>query len=348
MLCSIIGLPGSGKSSLFKLLTHKGSSARSGKGLDIAIVKVPDERLEKVAGVFNPQSIIPAEIEFADTAVKSTKRDITFGEIQGANCLVYCIRAFDGGFGEPEPGKDVADLIRKLTQFDINILEHRIENIDISLRAAKREERQTLEQEKRSAGELKDFLEDGGFLGDMEFSPGQEKMVTNFALLTAKPALIVLNCDEKRHAQRLQLDEEIRRKYTGIPTIAIMTKMELELEELTPEEATPFREELGLTEPAVDKFIKAAYEAMGVITFFTGCDKEVRARTILEGTNAHDAAEKIHTDMARGFIRAEVVGWRELIEAGSWSSARSQGILRQEGKDYIIEDGDVVFIKFAI
>lgn len=348
MLWAIIGLPSSGRSTLFRLLTHKGSSGRSGKGLDLAVVKVPDLRLNKLTEIFEPQKITPAEIEFADTVGQIGKGGAAFSELQRADCLVYCVRAFDGGFGPPDPAEDLSNLHNEFALFDLGVIERKIENIERDLRSAQQAERVKLEKQKGWLLEKKSHLETGGSIRELELTEAQRKTVANFALLTAKPVVVVLNCDEEFYRSRDKYITEAREIIPGAKVLSLMAQMEIELEELDEAEAAAFREELGLKESAVDAFIRAAYVAMGVKTFFTGGEREVHAWTVAKDATAIDCAGKIHTDMARGFIRAEVIAYEELIQIGDWNEAKSQGKVRQEGKDYLVSDGDVILMKFAI
>jgi ribosome-binding ATPase len=345
MLWAIVGLQGSGKTTLFNLLTHKGSS-NSGRGMDIAVMKVHDPRIEPLLKIFEPAKITYAEIEFADTAGGFGKGGTNI-ELQRAGAMVYCIRAFDAGFGEPNPAKDLAELTGELNLFDLGILERKLENLEKILRAPKSDERLRVEKEKVLIENLHKHLDSGGVIRDLDLSPEQETLVANFGLFTAKPAIVVINCDEKNYANRENLISTISgHKHTEV--IAIMTQMELEISELPPEDAAVFRADLGLTEPIVESFVRKAYYASNEITFFTGGEKEVRGWTISAGSKALDAAAKIHTDLARGFIRAELVAYDDLLKAGSWNACRANGTLRQEGKEYVIKDGDVLIIKFAI
>ncbi len=348
MLWAIIGLPSSGRSTLFGLLTHKGSSGRSGKGLDLAVVKVPDPRLHKLTDVFDPAKVTPAEIEFADTVGHIGKGGAAFAELQRADCLVYCLRAFDGGFGSPHPIDNLSTLHNEFVLFDLGVIERKIENIDRELRTASQAERKKIEKQREWLNEKKKHLEAGGSIRDLKLTDAQSGIVANFALLTAKPVVVVMNCDEQSFNLRQGLIDQARNILPKAQILPIMAQMEIELEELDKKEADIFREELGLTESAVDTFIRAAYSAMDLKTFFTGGDTEVRAWIVPRDATAIQCAGKIHTDMARGFIRAEVITYKELIEIGTWNEAKSMGKIRQEGKEYIVEDGEVILMKFAL
>ena len=348
MLWAIIGLPSSGRSTLFKLLTHKGSSGRSGKGLDLAVVKVPDPRLIELSGVFHPDKITHAEIEFADTVGQIGKGGAAFSELQRADCLVYCLRAFDAGFGMPDPIEDLSTLHNEFALFDLGVIERKIETLEKDLRSAPNVEKKQLEQKKQWLSELATHLEKGGAIRDLELDEIQLDIVANFALLTAKPVVIVLNCDEERFSRREELAESARKLFPKGKILPIMAQLEIELGELDSEEAETFRHEMGISESAVDMFIHSAYDAMAIKTFFTGGENEVRAWTVPRSATAVECAGKIHSDMARGYIRAEVIGYHELLEIGSWAEARSLGKIRQEGKEYFVKDGDIMLMKFAV
>ncbi len=348
MLWAIIGLPGSGKTTLFQLLSHREGDGHYKKDSDVTVVKVEDERLERLAEIYTPQKITPAEIEFMDIAGQIGKSKAILGELQRADGLVCCVRAFDSGFGRPTPDKDAAEIYNELSLFDIEIFEHKVESIDKLLRAAKPTERQHLEKEKQLATELSSSLEGGSFIRDIELTSQQRETLSGFGLLTDKPILYVLNCDEEHYRKRDSLVASIDLDHKRTGAIALMAQMELELGELDNEDSKAFRKEMGIEETVIETFIKKAYNTIGAITFFTGSEKELHAWTIAEGTSVVEAAGKIHSDMARGFIRAEVIHWKELCEVGSLADARSRGLLRQEGKGYIVKDGEVIQIKFAV
>jgi len=345
---AIIGLPNSGRSTLFRLLTHKGSSARSGKGINLAVVKVPDWRFAALAEVFNPDKITRAEIEFVDSTGRIGKGGATFSELQRADCLVFCVRAFDGGFGQPNPLGDLQELTAELTLFDLGAIERKIEACEKGLRTAKPDEKNRLEKQLKWFSEFKIHLEAGGVLRDLELNNEQREIIANFALITAKPVFVVLNCDEEHYANRVEIIGEARKRIPNMEILPVMTQLEIELEELEESEAEVFRVELGITDSPVEDVIRAAYDTMGIKTFFTGGDNEVRAWTVPSNFTASECAGRIHSDMERGFIRAEVVSYDELIELGTWAEARNKGKLRQEGKEYFVKDGDVILMKFAV
>ncbi|HHS50866.1 MAG TPA: redox-regulated ATPase YchF [candidate division Zixibacteria bacterium] len=348
MLWAIVGLAASGKSTFFKLMTHKGSSGKTGKGLDVAVAHVPDPRIDPLVEVFQPKKITLTEIEFADTIGAVGAGGSVFPELQCADALVLCVRAFDGGFGAPNPIADLQNLLGEFSLFELNVLERKLESIEKGFRTAKPEIKNRLEVESKMICELREHVESGAMICDLELDCARAELVSNFGMLTAKPMLILLSCDEDYFARREEFEAEIADIFPSLPVIAIMTQTELELGELDHESAEMFREEYGLTEPVIDRFVMKAFQTAGIITYFTGGDREVRSWSIEKGSTALDAAGKIHTDLARGFIRAEVVSFEQLIADGGWAEARSAGHLRLEGKDYIVQDGDVMLIKFAV
>ncbi len=348
MLWAIVGLPGSGKSTFFRLMTNKGSSGKSGKGLDIAVTHVPDPRIDVLVKIFKPKKISPAEIEFADTIGQIGSGGSVFSELQSAGAMVYCIRAFDTGLGAPEPTADLNKLIGELSLFDLNILERKFESYDKALRSAKPDLRAKIETERVVVERLKTLLESGGHIRETNLDPESTEIAASLGLLTAKPAVAVLSCDETTYTNKNALLSEFTGAFPSVPALAIMTLTEIELNELDPEEAEIFRAEYGLSEPVIDRFILKAYEAAGIITFFTCGEKEVHAWPIRKGATALEAAGKIHTDLAKGFIRAEVVAYKDIVGDGGWSEARTAGHLRLEGRDHIIDDGDNIVIKFAL
>jgi len=329
------------------LLTHKGGVGFSGKGFDIGSMKVPDARLEELAKIFNPLEISNVEIEFADTTGAIGKGE-TSAELQKSDALVCCIRAFDAGFGKPEQLRDLSDLFDDMVLFDLGVLERRLENIDRSLRAPKPEERGHLEKERALVCELKEKLDSGTMIRELELSKELSALVTNFGLLTSKAAIVVFNCDEERYKIREESIEGVKSKYKHIDAFALMVGLELEMEELSNEDAKAFKQELGIEDDSITRFIERAYRAMNTITFFTCNNKEVRAWTIHSGSSAIEAAGKVHSDLARGFIRAEVIRCERLFEFGDWNKARSAGAIHTEGKEYIVQEGDVILVKFAV
>ncbi len=348
MLWAVVGLPGGGKTTFFQLMTHKGKSGRTGKGWDIAAVRVPDPRVDKLVEIFEPRKISPAEIEFADTTVSVGVSGAVFSELQVADAFVYCIRVFDAGFGPPDPMRDFAELNSELALFDLALLDRKVENIEKSLRSAKSDIKHRFEREMAIVLELKKQIESGGSIREMKLDSSHLEIVANFGLLTAKPLVIVLSCDDSTYDDREKMNAKVAETYPSIPSLCIMTRTELELEEFDEGDEKIFREEFGLTEPVIDRFIMKAYDAAGIMTFFTCGEKEVHAWPIARGSTALDAAGKIHTDLARGFIRAEVVSYEDIVADGGWAGARSVGHLRLEGRDHVIHDGDTIVIKFAI
>jgi len=348
MLWAIIGLPSSGKSTLFNFFTHKGTSAKTGRGLNVAVNKIPDSRLDKLEEVFQPGKKTHLEIEFADTVGQFGKGGALFSELQRADALVYCLRAYDAGFGIPDPAAEMEKISSELAFFDLAILDRRLETIEKSMRSAKAEEKRLLTAEREYIEKLHQDLENGIYLRDTGNDPTHEKLISNFALLTSKPAIVVLSCDEKRYEERDELVKKVNRKSEKTQIIPLMPRFELELNDLAPEEAKIFREELELPESSLDYFLQKAYKAGGLLVYYTAGETEVRAWAIEEGSSALDAAGKIHTDLARGFIRAEVITFEELVRIGGWNEAKNEGAIRQEGKTYVVEDGDVILIKFAI
>lgn len=366
MEISIIGLPKSGKTTIFNALTKRSITTEahtpSALTYSIGIAKVPEPRLEFLATIFHPKKITPAEIRYTDI-VGITKG---FGRGEGiggqllnylskADLLLHVIRAFrDEGVPHIEssidPKRDMTTMNLELIFADLLIIEKRMQRIQELLKSAKPHERDLVLKEQTLLQKIKEALERETPIREQKLNAEEIRSLTNYQFLTAKPMLVVINIDEDQISQASAIETELRKNCPGAYSqiIAICGKLEMELAQLEDTEAKEFRNALGLSEPVLDRIIRTSYELLGLISFFTTVSEELKAWTITKGTTALKAAGKIHSDIERGFIKAEVINFTELQRLGSLAEARRQGLLRLEGKSYIVEDGDIITFMFNV
>ncbi len=360
MKIGIVGLPYVGKTSLFNALTQ--SEAETGaytakKAWNVGSVKVPDERLAALAEVFTPKRLTPTSIDYVDIAGVS-KGDIALegletgiiAELREVDALAHIVRVFEDDAvphvdGDVNPERDIETIDIELAFADLAIIDNRLNRLDRELRTQKIP---ALEHEHAVLERCKNALEGGTAIRQLQLSPEDERPIRGYGFLTQKPLLVVLNIGE----EELEGADEIRASFAAsereIEILTLSAKLEMELARLNPEEAGLFRQEMGLNESALARVIDASYRTLGLITFFTVVSEELRAWTLKTGMTALDAAGAIHTDMARGFIRAETIHWADLVECGSLTEARDNGLLRLEGKDYTVSDGEVLTIRFNV
>jgi GTP-binding protein YchF len=324
----------------------------------IAVVRIPDPRLEHLTALFKPKKVTPASMEFFDLAPLakgSGKAGDASGQLlpqmRSADALVAVLRAFEDERvphieGSVDPARDAATLEAELLLADLDIVEKRIAKIEEGLRKGKKEESA---QELALMKGCRQTLESERPLREVSFSVEDSRLLRGFQFLTAKPLCFLLNVGE--NGSWGTAAAEIQRVASGrsrTPVLSLPAKLELELTELPPDEASAFRAELGLNGQSVPRLLKSCYDLLGLITFFTVVGEELRAWTIARGATALQAAATIHTDMERGFVKAEVVAFEALMRSGSIAGARKEGLLRLEGKDYLVADGDVITIRFNI
>lgn len=359
MRIGIIGLPASGKSAVYRLLTQGQPShhaVRPGEA-SIAVVKIPDPRLDRLASLFKPKKVTPASIEFIDLAplIKgSGKAGSTAGQVlsqmRQTDGLLAVLRAFKDERvphieGRVDPAKDAAILQEELLLADLDVVEKRIAKIEEGLRKGRKDENL---QELALLKRCREALEGERPLREIAFAPEDDRLLRGFQFLTAKPLCFLINGGEDAETVPKTLEELIRKgSWSHARVVTLSAKLELELAELPPDEAATFRADLGLNDSSVPRLLKACYDLLGLITFFTVVGDELRAWMIPRGSTAVQAAGTIHTDMERGFIRAEVVAFDALIHSGSMAAARKEGLVRLEGKDYLMADGDVTTIRFS-
>lgn len=362
MQIGIIGMPYVGKTTLFNALTK--SSAETGvygaqKDTNISVIKVPDARLEPLAPIFNPKRVTPASIEYIDVAgmakgvmEKGGMDANLLAALRNVNALAHVVRVFENNSvphieGSIDPKEDVENLNIELALADLQIIEKRLERIERDLRIRKESH---LVQEQQLLQRFFEMLEANIALREKDITADEELIIRGYQFLTQKPLLLILNIDEeqigKSNGLLAQLSEFTEKPHTR--ALAVCAQLEMEIAQLDDEDATAFIEDLGLQESAMHRVIRTSYELLGLITFFTGGKTEVRAWTVKQGTTALAAAGMIHSDMERGFIRAETIQAEDLIRCGSIAKARDAGLLRLEGKEYVVEEGDFLTIRFNV
>jgi GTP-binding protein YchF len=349
MKIGLVGFPGSGKTTVFNALT--GLTAETGYGAargktNLGVVKVPDARVDALAKLFNPRKTIYAEITFADVAANPAGGQtqgldaLTLSAMREVDALCHVVRAFTNEAGEaPKPLDEVQALEVEMNLADLILIEKRLERL--KKERGKASEQALLEK-------MKAQLESGHPLREMTLAEADWASVSGFRFLTEKPLLLVLNVDESTVAAPPPADVVEHARAHKLGLVVLSGKVEMDIAQLPVEEQKDFASSLGLTEPALGRFINAAYGLLDLISFLTAGEDECRAWTIRRGTTAHRAAGKIHSDIERGFIRAEVTRWEDLTQLGSEARCREAGKLRLEGKEYVMHDGDVVNFRFNV
>ena len=362
----IIGLPQSGKTTLFNGLTkgkaNTSGHAPTGSAPHVGVASVPEPRLEILASVLHPKRVVPAEAKYIDigASVKDLVKEKGIGgqllnQLSTVDALINVVRAFTDESiphveGSLDVDRDIAAMNLELTFSDLAIIERRLERIETSLKGAKQPERQNFLREQEMLVRIKADLEKDTPIRELKLSPDEAKAIANYQFLTAKPLLIVVNIGEDQLPQAASLEAELNSHYSQpkCRIIALCGKLEMELAQLDNSAAEEFRAEFGMEESGLDRTIRLSYELLELISFFTIASGEVKAWSIKNGTDALKAAGKIHSDMERGFIRAEVIGYNDLTKCGSIAEARKRGLLRLEGKSYIVQDGDVITFLFNV
>ena len=362
MKVAIIGIPESGKTTIFNALTRgKAEVAAYSPTLapNIGVAKVPDPRLSVLESIFQPKKTVPAEVSYIDIAgpIQGFGKEGAGGELLNylttADALLQVVRAFEDDKiphpeGSIEPKRDIAALDLELAISDLAIVERRLDKLETSLKAAKPAERESYLKEQQLLQGIKTDLEKDTPIRLQGLAKEELKMLANYQFLTAKPMLVVLNIGEGQISQASRLEGEIRVLHPQFAVVALCGKLEMELAQLSDAEAKEVREAMGLSKPALDRVIDLSYSLLGLVSFFTTVSSELKAWTVPSGTPAPKAAGKIHSDMERGFIRAEVISYSGLTSCGNLAEARKRGLLRTEGKSYTIQDGDVVTFLFNV
>ena len=356
---ALMGFPGTGKSTLFQLMTSARDSPHGKGDTAVGISKVPDARLDRLTAIFNPKKRVPATIEFIDFVAAGKTGAAALVDVAGyrnADALVHVVRAFSDPSvphpsGSVDPARDAQAMEDELILADLGVVERRLERLD---KDSKKNRSADLETERALLLRCQPALENGQPLRALGLSGDESKQLRGFQLLSAKPLLVVINLDEADVAEAAHVEAAAERtgltsflSRAGTLAVPVCAKIELEIAGLDPTDADAFLKDLGLAESGLDRVIRASYQLLGYMSFFTVGEDECRAWSIPRQTVAQEAAREIHSDIARGFIRAEVVAYDAFIARGSMHAAREHGELRLEGKEYVVQDGDIINFRFA-
>jgi ribosome-binding ATPase len=352
MKLGIIGLPQSGKTTIFNALTRGNTPTTASAGrieVHNAVVDVPDPRVDKLSGMFNPKKTVYAKVTYADIAgleTGSAKSGISgqlLNQLNQMDALILIVRGFADESvmhpnGSVDPKRDIDIMLSELLLGDLIAVERKLEKLTDERKKGGTDKilnaRQTELFEK-----LNKTLSENKPLRSIEFTSEEQKELSSFGLLTRKPILTVFNMGEGQSAPQVDLDH---------PSVALMGKLEMEIAQLSPEDAAVFMEEYGIKELSLNRMINLSYDLLQVQTFFTVGEDEVRAWTTRRGAGAQESAGEIHTDLSRGFVRAEVVAYEDLVSLGGMNEAKAKGKLRLEGKEYPVKDGDIMHIRSSL
>ena len=358
MKAGILGLSLVGKSTLFQLLTGTPAAAPGGRPeARLGIARVPDARVASLAEIFEPKKRTLATVEYVDVpgvAKGEGQALVDLPALRGVDVLVHVVRAFDSDVAPHPEGsndalRDAKMLELELILADLATVERRLERLEANIKKANKAEDVS---ERAIFLRLKQALEAEQPLREVALSDEEKGRLRGYALLSGKPLLLVANLGEQeiREAQAW-LERSGLQAFAQKPAVAVCAvsaQVEAEMAELSPDDAQAFRDDLGLSEPGLDRVIRSTYELLGLVSFLTAGEDECRAWTIRRGTRAQEAAGTIHSDIERGFIRAQVVVFADLVAAGSLAACRERGTLRLEGRDYTVQDGDVIEFKFNV
>ncbi len=355
MKTAIIGLPQVGKTSLFTILTGAASESRVGSTkVNVGVTKVPDRRLDELAKIFQPPKVTHASVEYVDMPAlsKETLRDAAYvGSLRVVDAFAHVLRLFEDETvmhveGSLDPERDWRNLELELVLSDLQVVENRLPKIEKDIGRMKNPE---LEREKELLLVCKEALEAERPLRELSLEAEDAKRIKGFQFLSAKPMLLVLNLGEAQASQLHALEQKYREQWlegrTGVEVTAVAGSIEAELAQLPPDDAREYLDSYGLKEPGLERLIQATYSLLGLMSFLTAGETEVRAWTVPKNSPAPKAAGAIHSDFEKKFIRAEVIHWQKLVDYGGYPQARQHGDLRLEGKEYVVQDGDVLVIR---
>ena len=358
----IIGLQASGRTTVFNALTAgRADTAAAQKAPHVGIAKLPDARIDKLVAMFQPRKISPAEVKYIDigASVKSLTDKSVSGEyltqLQNADALINVVRSFkDDSIPHPEGsidiGRDMASMGLELAFSDLAIIERRLNRLGSTMKSPKAEERHAAQVEKDLLVRIKADLENDILISEQKLSDEERRLISGYQFLSGKPMLTIINIGEDELPRATAIEEDLNKKVARPDQriIALCGKLEVELALLDEASAAVFRQDYGLAESGLGRAIRASFQLLGLINFFTTGPDEVKAWPIKTGTIAQKAAGKIHSDIERGFIRAEVISYEDLMKCGTMAEGRRHGVLRQEGKTYIVKDGDIINFLFNV